>query len=154
MWISFQTNCKKITEENAPTKYTSSCFSQSWLNAPIKRLSERKQRQFNLAKRSGKESDCLGYKSLRKQQRIEYDYVSRIVAQELDSKPKKFRSYIKSKRCGYVGISPLKDENGYTYTDERSKVNNPNKHFKSMFNNENDESIPDSGASNIPDMES
>ena len=72
------------------------------------------------------------------------------MAPELDLKPRKFWYYIKSKSCDSVGVSPLRCEEGYVYTYERSKANILNRQFKSAFNTENGEPIPALRASNIP----
>ena len=138
MWQSFRNHCKHIIEKHVPSKLSSSRFHQPWINKKIKRLSKRKQRLYNRAKRSGKEKDWSCYNNLKKQQKLECrkahnNYVSNIICPEINAKPKKFWSYIKSKRCDAVGVSSLRANDGITYTDSKSKANILNKQFESVF---------------------
>lgn len=142
MWQSFRNHCKHIIEKHVPSKLSSSRFHQPWINKKIKRLSKRKQRLYNRAKRSGKERDWSCYNNLKKQQKLECrkahnNYVSNIVCPEINAKPKKFWSYIKSKRCDAVGVSSLRADDGITYTDSKSKANILNKQFESVFSIDN-----------------
>ena len=91
----------------------------------------------NRAKQSGKEKDWSRFKALKKQQnkecrRAHNNYVASTVAPELESKPRKFWSYIKSKKCESFGVSSLRADDGITYTDNKSKANILNKQFKSV----------------------
>lgn len=87
------------------------------INTRIKRLAKRKQRQYNRAKQSGKEKDWSHFKALKKRQnkkcrKAHNNYVASIVAPELESKPRKFWSYIKSKKCESFGVSPPRAGDG------------------------------------------
>jgi hypothetical protein len=53
-------------------------------------------------------------------------------------RPKRFWSFIKSKRCESTGVSPLKDSDGKTYSDSETKANILNKQFSSVFNTNED----------------
>ena len=141
MWESFKSNCKSIIENNVPTKLSSSRFNQPWVNNTIKKLAKRKQRQFNRAKRSQKEKDWSRYKQLKDQQKIECkkafnSYVGNKISPDINTKPKKFWSFIKSKKCDALGVSVLRADDGLTYTDSASKANIFNRQFESVFNKE------------------
>ena len=110
MWLSFKTNCHKIID-NVPSKLTSTRFNQPWINTRIKQLAKKKQRQYNRANQPGKEKDWSHFKALKKQQNKECGkahniYVASIDAPELQSKPRKFWSYLKSKKWKSCGVSP------------------------------------------------
>ena len=82
-------------------------------------------------------------------------YLKDIISPESDSNPKRFWSFIKSKRCDNTGVAPLKGEGGYTYADAPSKSKILNSQFSSMLNKtENKSSIPDNGSSPYKDMSS
>ena len=141
MWESFKSNCKNIIENNVPTKLSSSRFNQPWVNNTIKKLVKRKQRQFNRAKRSQKEKDWSRYKQSKNQQKIECkkafnSYVGNIIYPDINTKLKKFWSFIKSKKCDALGVSALRADDGLTYTDSTSKANILNRQFESVFNKE------------------
>eukprot|EP00112_Aurelia_sp_Birch-Aquarium-sp1_P017529 Seg4075.2 transcript_id=Seg4075.2/GoldUCD/mRNA.D3Y31 product="hypothetical protein" protein_id=Seg4075.2/GoldUCD/D3Y31 len=116
-----------------------------------------KHRQWNGARKSGKESDWPRFKSLPKQQkqvcRSSYNsYVSNMLAQELKAKPKEFWQFIKSKEHDTVGVSPIRAANGFTYTDDKAKTNILNATFQSIFNIEANQHVPDLGPNMIPSI--
>ena len=141
MWKSFKSSCKDIFEKKIPTKLSSSRFNQPWINNNITKLAKRKQCQFNRAKRSQTKKDWSRYKQLKKQQKIECkkaftSYVGNIISPDINAKPKKFWSFIKSKKCDAMGVLALRANNGLTYTDSISKANILNRQFESVFNKE------------------
>ena len=72
----------------------------------------------------------------------------------LKEKPKKFWSYIKSKKQNQIGIPPL-NGNGKVLTDSTSKAEVlSNRRFQQIFTKEDLSSIPSIGCSVIPAMES
>ena len=50
-------------------------------------------------------------------------YVGNIITPDINTKPKKFWSFIKSKKCNALGVSAQRADNGLTYTDSSSKRN-------------------------------
>jgi predicted transcriptional regulator YdeE len=39
LWEKFETKCVELVEENIPSKQTSTCYSQPWINSEVKRMS-------------------------------------------------------------------------------------------------------------------
>lgn len=77
-----------------------------------------------------------------------------MISSDLTNNPKRFWSFIKSKRCETTGVAPLRDIDGLTYSDGESKANILNQQFSSVFNSDEDVStIPDKGPSPHPAME-
>jgi len=45
-----------------------------------------------------------------------------MIVPDMDSNPKKFWSFIKSKRNDKTGVAPIKDEDGFTYSEPAAKA--------------------------------
>ena len=56
--------------------------------------------------------------------------------QELKNNPKIFFSFIKSKKCENIGVSPLRYSKGKLHTDDKVKANLLNRQFISVFSND------------------
>jgi len=66
----------------------------------------------------------------------------------MDSHPKKFWSFIKSKHIDKCGIAPLKDEDGLTYSEPSAKAEILNTQFSSVFTCDDlSYNLPDKGPS-------
>ena len=72
---------------------------------------------------------------------------------EEDGNPKRFWSYIKSKRCENTGIAPLM-EDGILQSDSATKSNMLNDQFVSVFINEDSSDLPDLDTSPHPTVPS
>ena len=55
----------------------------------------------------------------------------------------KLWSYIKSKGQEFIGVAPLKNQQGFLKSDNQSKANILNEQFKSVFTNANHTNFPD-----------
>jgi len=60
-------------------------------------------------------------------------YITEMIAPDMHSHPKKFWSFIKSKRTDKCGIAPLKDEDGLTYSEPAANAEILNKHFSCFY---------------------
>ena len=95
----------------------------------------------------------MEYLSLKKQSRAACkeaynNYLTDIVSPDSKSNPKRFWSFINSKRCDNTGVAPLKSPEGITYSDGQTKAEILNKQFVSVFNkNEDPNNIKDKGIS-------
>ena len=150
LWITFKDKIHKVMDKYVPKKTSSTRYSQPWINNKIKKLSRKKQKAYKKAK------DSVEYKLLKKQcqrekRRAYNQYVNDIFCDSYKSNPKKFWSYIKSKRCESVGVSPLK-QNGITHINAKAKANILNNQFGSVFTKENNEALPDLGPSPYPEL--
>ena len=119
MWIFIKSNLLNILAETVPSKMTSSIFNQPWINQNIKQIKRQKKISFVKARKTKKKADIARYHHLKnlsqKECRKAYrDYISDIINPELSTNPKRFWSFIKSKKCESVGVAPLKVSDGLT----------------------------------------
>ena len=118
-------------------------------------MSRRKQRCYNKARLTGLAEDWAAYKRLKRytQQQCKeaYDsYVNSIVSSDSGSNPKRFWSFIKSKRTDFCGVGALQCD-GHTYSDNYTKCNLLNEYFASVFTVDDSVHIPMSPGS-YPDI--
>ena len=136
LWSSF----KELTDSSmafVPSKTTSPRYSQPWITTKCKRLSRRKKRAFNRAKRTNRPEDWYKFKVLttksRKTCRAAYNnYVAKCVNPGVNSNPKKLFSFIKSRKCENDGVAPLRDK-GQIHINDKEKADILNRQFSSVF---------------------
>lgn len=156
LWDDFSTECNRLIEQYVPSKLTSSRFHQPWVNTEIKRLSRRKQKAYNRAKRTQHHRHWAYFNLLKKQahaacKRAYNQYISNLL--DDSSPPKKsFWSFIKSRKCDNAGVSPLK-RNGIIYTANKAKAQTLNDQFSSVFTHEIPGPLPSKGNSPFSSME-
>ena len=148
LWMQITTELHRVLDLFVPTKFTSTRFSQPWINGNIKALSRRKKRAFKQARRSKKQKDWIKYKNLKKSMQREcrstyHTFISDMLNDE-DGKPKRFWSYIKSTRCDNSGVAPLLKD-GILQCEASTKANLLNDQFASVFTHENTSNLPDLG---------
>ena len=146
LWDAIVDNINITVEKNIPTKTTSTRFSQPWINREIKRISRRKKRAFRQARKSGKANDWARYKRLKREsqaqcRQVHDAYVANLLSDDPSNNPKRFYSYIKSKRCDNSGVAPLRKE-GRTHADPKTKAEILNNQFSSVFTREDTDSLP------------
>ncbi|XP_072181424.1 uncharacterized protein [Diadema setosum] len=112
MWSEIKQFLLQLLDKHVPSKMTSTRFNQPSITTSVKRLTRRKKRSFVRARKSQKQ-DFLEYLNLKKQTRIACkeaynNYLTDIVSPESKSNPKRFWSFINSKRCERTGVAPLK----------------------------------------------
>ena len=123
--------------EFVPSKMTSPRYSQPWSNAKCKRLSRRKKRAYDRAKRTNRQEDWHKFKVLtcksRKACKSAYNnYVQKCVNPGETNNPKKLFSFIKSRKCENDGVAPLRDK-GKIHINDKEKANILNAQFSSVF---------------------
>ena len=118
----------------------------------------KKQRLFNLARRTHKRQHWEKYKShkrstLKDLRWARWSYIDNILHLSLDSKnPKPFWRFIKSQRQDSVGASALKHE-GRLYSDSKTKAELLNSQFRSVFTREDTEHIDKLLGPNYPTID-
>ena len=85
--------------------------------------------------------------------RAQDEYIGSTLDCDQKEKPKKFWSYIKSKKQDQVGVPPL-NVNGSVKTDSASKAEILSTHFRQIFTQEDLSSMPSKGCSDTPPMDS
>ena len=136
---------------------TSSRFQPPWVNRTIKRNARHKQRAHRKACNSNRPQDWSRFRKLVKNQRVEcrnayYNYIRDIISPDLHQRPKRFWSYISSRRCDNNGVAPLRNTDGLIYSDAKSKADILNNQFSSVFTQEPKDNLPDLGISTHPEM--
>ena len=128
-----------------------------WINRSIKQLRRRKQKCYNLAKRSKSAVHWRDYKLLKKQMQKECrkaynDYMHQMIYDSYQSgRKKKFFQHVKSLRRDPGGI-PMLEKEGKTYSTDLAKANILNEYFYSVFTQDNNAILPDMGNAQYPDM--
>ncbi|XP_072164906.1 uncharacterized protein [Diadema setosum] len=156
-WQSFENFIQNITDKYIPSKLSSSRYNLPWMNSQLKRLIRRKDRAFHTAKRTDRLANWKRYRSLRSDVRkalrkAEAQYMSNTIFESLRSNPKKFWSYIKTKRGNRCGIPALqkgqKGENLVTHPAGKAEL--LNKEYQSVFTKEGRGPIPGLRGANLP----
>ena len=156
-WSTFRDKLVKIMDKNIPNKLTRSRHTNPWMNTETRRLSRRKDRAFKKAKRTNNLIDIQRYKHLktaaqRTTRKAYRNYVHDIISPEASQNPKKFWSFVKSRKQESSGVAPLRNNNGLIYSDPQTKANILNHQFQSVFTEENTNSMPEKGPSPYPTM--
>ena len=129
--------------------------TQPWITTHIKRLSIRKQRAYNYARKTNEAHQWSNYYNLKRECQREcrtaYNkYVSNMVDPNKNVVTKKLWSYIKSKRQDNIGgVGPLNFQ-GETHTDPLTKANIFANYFSSVFTNEDTSHIPSMEGDPLP----
>ena len=124
---------------------SSTRYSQPWINKTIKQLSRKKHKTYK------KQKDSSEYRYLKKlcqrqERKACNSYINNLFCDDYKSNPKKFWSYIKSKKCESVGVAPLK-RNGITHINAKAKANVFNTQLGSVVTKEYKTNLPDLGPS-------
>lgn len=153
LWMQLKSELHRVLDTLVPSKFTSTRFSQPWINSNIKALSRRKNRAYKKAHRSKKTKDWSRYKNIKKSMQREcrstyHTYISDMLSNE-GGKPKRFWSYIKNTRCDSTGVAPLLKD-GTLQCEASAKANLLNEQFASVFTDETLSNLPDLGDSHHP----
>ena len=140
-WDSFKTILSNLSDKYIPSRMTSTKQHLPWLNSTTKRMCRRKQRLYNLARRTKKTKHWERFKEAKKNtcnalRRAHLNYINDIFEEGIsnnDTKP--FWRYVKSQRQENVGVAPLK-ANGQLHSDSATKANILSQQFQSVFTQE------------------
>ena len=150
MWAYIKDTIQSTIKKHVPTRRTLAKHTHPWMNSDLRRLSNKKQRAYTQAKRSGATKDWRRYKSLkaelqRESRRAHSAYMEDIVSEDLQKNPKRFWSYVKSRKQDSSQIVTLKSKDGYMYlhSDTASKASILNQQFQSVYTREDLSTLPD-----------
>ena len=154
-WNALKKQLNDIMDSCIPTKMTTTRHNVPRINRTLIRLTRKKQRLFNKAKKKKGNEAWSRYKSCKKQvtqqmRKARSDYGNNIIEsafQEADTKP--FWKFIRSKRGENIGVALLKSQ-GKLFADGRSKAEILNNQFKSVFTKEKSSDIPTPYGPNFP----
>ena len=158
LWSQITKELNSLIDAMVPSKQTSTRFSQPWINSKLKSLSRKKKKAFHRARKTASSSDWSHYKTLKKIMQKEcrnayHNFINNMFCDGQDTlkHPKKFWSYIKSRRCENTGVAPLLS-NGILQSDSSTKANLLNDQFVSVFTNEDTSDLPNLGPSLHPEV--
>ena len=152
IWNQLKQGIDNIINKNLPSKQSSATFTNPWANTTIKKLSRRKKKAYNKARRSNSEQDWAKYKRLKSRsqkttRQAHNKYLYDIISPKLKDNNKQFYSYIKSKKQDASGISSLRDNQGYLHSEAKDKAEILSAQFKSVYTQEDHTNIPHKGPS-------
>lgn len=137
-WTSIKKHLLDMLDKHIPSKYKSSRHNLPWLTNEIKRMIRRKQRKFNLAKKTGNQHDWKCYKDLKmlvrnKLRKAHADYTNHTLTTALEEgNHKPFWGYIKCQKMDAGGVAPLKKD-GKLYSSSTDKAEILSEQFSSVF---------------------
>ena len=152
MWNSFKSAIASVVDKYVPSKMSSTGQTHPWINTNLRRLMRRKQRAHRKARKTGKGKDRKRYKTLQKETQsttrsAEKHFLQDVISGNLKQDPKRFFTYVKSRKQDYVGVSSLLDGNGYLQSDTATRADILNDQFRSVYTKEDMNTMPDKGPS-------
>ena len=152
-------NINDTVDKNILTKTTSTRFSQPWINRDTSDYPAIRNVPSNRPRKAKKVNNWDRYKRLKKEyqaqcRRAHDSYVANLLSDNPSNNPKRFYSYVKSKRCDNSRVAPLRRE-GRTHADPKTKAEILNDQFSSVFTREDTDSLPSmplSSYSDAPDI--
>ncbi|XP_048588419.1 uncharacterized protein LOC125572237 [Nematostella vectensis] len=161
-WAFFKDTLSSIMDTYIPHKHLSGRWNVPWMTGEIRRAIRKKQRLYNRAKTTQRQSDWMKFKKLRakvKEQLREsyHSYIANLLKPpEQDKKPsmgKRFWSFVKSRRRDTVGVAGLRETpDGNVITDSKTKAEILSNQFKSVFTVEDTSNLPVLPTSPFPDI--
>ena len=157
MWPNFKNILLNAMGKHVPCMLTSSRPTYPWITTAVRRGINRKNKAGMKARKTKKPKDRERYRKLKAQaqrtSRQAYgNYVHDIISPEQTETPKRFWSFIKSKKQDNSGAAPLRGNDGLIYSDSNNKADILNTQFKSAYTQEDQSSLPDLGQSSTPSM--
>ena len=152
IWNQLKQGIDNIINKNLPSKQSSATVTNPWANTTIKKLSRRKKKAYNKARRSNSEQDWEKYKRLQSlsqkpTRQAHNKYLYDIISAKLKDNNKQFYSYMKSKKQDASGISSLRDNQGYLHSEAKDKAEILSAQFKTVYTQEDHTNIPHKGPS-------
>ena len=127
MWSKFKDAVTSAVDKYVPTKMSSTRRTHPWVDTKLRRLMRQKQRVHWRAKKTGKEKHWKRYKDLQRSaqkasRQTEKTYLQKVVSEDLDKNPRRFWTYIKSRKQENEGVSSLIDQDGFLQSDSQKKA--------------------------------
>ena len=146
-----------IIQKHVPSKLSSTKYTKPWANTNISHLARKKDRVFKKAKHSGRETHWAKFREVRslmqrEVRRAKRHYLNDVISPQLHENPKRFWSYIKSKRNESTRVASLRNTDGLLYNDSQTQANILNNQFKSAYTIEDTNTIPVVHGSDHPVM--
>ena len=157
MWVNFKSILLNTMEEHVPSKLSRFKPTYPWITTEVRRLISRKNKAGFKARKTNTQKDRERFRKLKSQTqratRAAYNsYIYNIISPEQSNNPKRFWSFIKSKKQENSGVAPLRADNGIIYSDSKNKAEILNSQFKSAYTQEDTNSLPELKDSSVPAM--
>ncbi|KAG1684579.1 hypothetical protein GQR58_009384 [Nymphon striatum] len=156
-WQYFKMGLMKILRDRVPCRRLGSWSNTPWMTRDLKKSLKKKKKLYDNYKRSGMESDKTKYRDFQKLLKCRLsmaqdEYIANTLDPDLKEKPKKFWSYIKSKRQDQIGIPPLK-VGSCVKADSQGKAEILSSHFQQVFTQEDLSFMPNKDHNGITAMD-
>ena len=122
-------------------KFTSSRFSQSWINQILRDCHGGKRKPTTKLVAQWNRQTGQKRKTQRECRKAHSSHVNDLVREDQTGNPKKLYSFIKSKKCDASGVAPLSSK-GINHSDSLKKADILNQQFTSVFTKEDTSDIP------------
>jgi hypothetical protein len=139
-WQHFKTGVLDIMDKHIPSKLTSTRYNLPWLNHTLRKMTRKKKKLYDRARKYGRPKDWSKFKAYKKDSEkaiktAHTKYISDILDKSLEDKnPKPFWKYVKQMRKDSVGVAPIKEKGtGTLRTESKQKAEAINQQFKSVF---------------------
>ena len=157
MWLAFTNILINAMEKCVPSKLSSTRPTYPWINTEVRRAISRKNKAGRKARKTKNPKDRERYHKMKalaqKTSRQAYNnYIHDIISPEQAENPKRFWSFIKSKKQDNSGVAPLRGQDGLIYSDSKNKSEILNNQFKSAYTQEDKSNLPDLRESTFPSM--
>jgi hypothetical protein len=146
-WLVIKEHIQNNIKEHIPTKLVSSRYNLPWVTSNLRRLTRKKQRLYNAARKVNSTTAWDKYRKFKKDlaakiKTAHNEYVFNTLNKSLeDRNTKPFWRYIKSRKQDNVGVAPLK-KNGQLFYTSKEKASILSDQFTSVFSRENSDDIP------------
>jgi len=146
LWQEFKEAVDKAVTDHVPHKVNNSRNRLPWLNKEIKKDMKVRKRLYNKAKRSNLQHDWNAYRRMKntintKLKEAHNNYYRRLFDSSFSGNRRQFWKYVRAKRQDKSDIPALFVDNQPIHS-AKGKANALNKHFKSVFTEENLSTIP------------
>ncbi len=157
-WSNLRDQLHHLLDKYVPSKLKSTRQNLPWLTPELRRLTKKKQRMYNKARKSKKAADWDLYKRFKKhlQNKIKdahRQYTDKILSEAFtEGNNKPFWSYIKSRRKDSGGIAPLMKD-GQLISGGQEKAEILNQQFCSVFTRDKQDEVQKLTSPRLPDIE-
>ena len=140
LWRELNSTIILLQTKYVPSKLTSKRLTHTWFTKARKSKVTKKKKLYIKAKRTNLRSDWNNFREAaavaRKTCKQVYNnFVSKTLSASSSENPRRFFSYVKTKRCENIGIAPLR-ENGTIVISNIEKARVLNNQFWSVFTKE------------------
>ena len=145
-WDKIKSKLLALVARYIPNKLSSTRYNLPWFNRKLRKLNRKVQRLYNAQKQTQSESDKVKYRQTRRAYKRKlnesyWKYTNDLLDSSISEQPKRFWSFVKSKRQDSVGIHSM-EHNNVTLSNSLVKANILNNFFSSIFTQESTLHIP------------